>query len=131
MPRDPRPTVALIAHDAAKPALLDWAARHETALAACRLLATGTTGTRLRERFPTLDIETVLSGPRGGDLQIGSRIAEGRVAALVFLTDPLWAQPHEPDVRALIRVATLANIPVAVNLASAELLATALPSLGA
>jgi len=118
-----RLTVALIAHDTSKPKLLDWVARHEAVLRRFRLVATGTTGARIAERFPGLSMEALLSGPLGGDLQIGSRIAVGDVAALVFLFDPLWAQPHEPDVRALIRIAALRDIPVALNLATAELLA--------
>lgn len=127
MPPPPAaPTIALIAHDAAKAALLEWAERHRSLLARCRVIATGTTASRLRERFPELDVEAVLSGPRGGDLQIGGRIAEGTIAAVVFLTDPLAAQPHEPDVRALIRVATLVNVPVAVNVATADILGAAL-----
>jgi len=124
-----RPTVALIAHDTSKPLLLDWMARHEAALARFHLIATGTTGARIAERFPALDVEPVLSGPLGGDLQIGSRIAAGHVLGLVFLFDPLWAQPHEPDVRALIRIAALRDIPVALNLATAELLAMHLAGL--
>lgn len=119
-------TIALIAHDATKPALIAWAERHRALLAPHAILATGTTGARLAERCPELRIERVLSGPRGGDLQIGARVAEGRVDAIVFLFDPLTAQPHEPDVRALIRVAALANLPIAVNLAGAEILAGAL-----
>lgn len=124
-------SLALIAHDASKPVLLDWVARHRVALRAFHLVATGTTGALIAERFPDLSVEPVLSGPRGGDLQIGARLAEGHIAGMVFLFDPLWAQPHEPDVRALIRVAALANIPVALNLATANLLAAALPTLGA
>lgn len=128
-PAAPRLTVALIAHDTSKPKLLDWVARHEPVLARFHLIATGTTGARIAERFPALDVEPVLSGPLGGDLQIGSRIASGDVVALVFLFDPLWAQPHEPDVRALIRIAALRDIPVALNLATAELLAQCLAGL--
>ena len=120
-------TIALIAHDATKPALADWAERHRRALAPHAILATGTTGGLLGGRCPELRIESVLSGPKGGDLQIGARVAEGRVDAIVFLFDPLASQPHEPDVRALIRVAALRDVPIAVNLAGAEILAAALP----
>jgi methylglyoxal synthase len=123
-------TIALIAHDTRKSTLVDWVGRHLAVLAPHRLIATGTTGARILARFPELDLETMLSGPEGGDQQIGARIAEGRVAAVVFLFDPLWAQPHEPDVRALIRIAALRDVPIAVNLATAELLAAALPGLG-
>ncbi|MBW8270750.1 methylglyoxal synthase [Caldovatus aquaticus] len=124
-------TIALVAHDAAKPALVEWVGRHIGLLRPHHLLATGTTGARLRERYPELRIEAVLSGPLGGDQQIGARVAEGRVDAIVFLFDPLWAQPHEPDVRALIRIAALRDVPIAVNLATAELLAAALPGMAA
>ncbi len=124
-------TIAVIAHDASKPALVDWVGRHIGALRPHRLLATGTTGARIRERYPDLRVEAVLSGPLGGDQQIGARVAEGRVDAIVFLFDPLWAQPHEPDVRALIRIAALRDVPIAVNPATAELLAAALPGMAA
>ena len=123
--------IALIAHDTLKDALVDWVGRHHAALARHRLLATGTTGGRILDRCPELSLERLLSGPQGGDQQIGARIAEGRVDAMVFLFDPLWAQPHEPDVRALIRIAALRDLPIAVNLATAELLAAALPGLEA
>jgi methylglyoxal synthase len=124
-------TIALIAHDATKPALIEWTARHRALLAPHAILATGTTGARLKERCPELRIEAVLSGPRGGDLQIGGRVAEGRVDAIVFLFDPLASQPHEPDVRALIRVAALRDVPIAVNLSGAEILVAALEALEA
>jgi methylglyoxal synthase len=124
-------TIAVIAHDASKPALVEWVSRHIEVLRPHRLIATGTTGARIRERHPDLPIEKVLSGPLGGDQQIGARVAEGRVDAIVFLFDPLWAQPHEPDVRALIRIATLRDVPIAVNPATAEILAAALPRLAA
>lgn len=121
--------IALIAHDTLKDALVEWVGRHRAELARHQLLATGTTGGRILDRCPELSLERLLSGPQGGDQQIGARIAEGRVDAMVFLFDPLWAQPHEPDVRALIRIAALRDLPVAVNLATAELLAAALPGL--
>lgn len=124
-----RLTIALIAHDSRKPMLADWVGRHRDVLAPHLLLTTGTTGARIAERFPELAVERLLSGPLGGDQQIGARIAEGQVDAMVFLFDPLWAQPHEPDVRALIRIAALRDVPVALNLATAEMLAAALPRL--
>ena len=124
-------TIAVIAHDTSKPALVDWVGRHGAALRPHRLLATGTTGARIAERHPDLQVEAVLSGPLGGDQQIGARVAEGRVDAIVFLFDPLWAQPHEPDVRALIRIAALRDVPIALNPASADLLAAALPGMAA
>jgi methylglyoxal synthase len=122
-------TLALIAHDACKPVLADWAVRHMALLVPHRILATATIGGVLRRHCPALRVEAVLSGPRGGDLQIGARVAEGAVSAVVFLFDPLLAQPHEPDVRALIRICALHDVPIAVNLASAEILAQALPLL--
>jgi methylglyoxal synthase len=124
-------TLALVAHDATKPALAEWVERHRAVLAPHRILATGTTGGLLARRCPELRIDAVLSGPKGGDLQIGARVAEGGVDAIVFLFDPLQAQPHEPDVRALIRVAALRDVPIAVNLAGAEILAAALPGMTA
>ena len=99
--------LALVAHDTKKDALIAWAERHRSLLSGHRILATGTTGQRLKEAIPELKVERVLSGPLGGDLQIGARIAEKRVDALIFLIDPLWAQPHEPDVRALMRIAAV------------------------
>jgi methylglyoxal synthase len=123
-------TIALIAHDATKQVLADWTERNRARLAPHAILSTGTTGGRLKERCPELQVESVLSGPKGGDLQIGARVAEGGVDAIVFLFDPLASQPHEPDVRALIRVAALKNVPIAVNLAGAEILAAALEGMG-
>ncbi len=117
------PRVALIAHDHRKDALLQWAADHLDRLVRCELVATGTTGLRL-QRDLGLDVECLRSGPMGGDLQIGARIAEGRLDALVFFWDPLEPQPHDPDVKALLRAATVWDIPTACNRATADLVAT-------
>ncbi|HEY1487914.1 MAG TPA: methylglyoxal synthase [Micromonosporaceae bacterium] len=111
--------IALIAHDSCKQDMVDWARFNRAILAGHRLYATGTTGGLLIERVG-LDVTRFRSGPHGGDQQIGSRIAEGEVGLLVFFWDPLAAQPHEPDVRALLRLAVLANIPVACNRATAD-----------
>jgi methylglyoxal synthase len=111
--------IALIAHDSCKPDMVDWARFNRAILREHRLYATGTTGGLLVDEVG-LDITRFRSGPHGGDQQIGSRIAEGEVDLLVFLWDPLAAQPHEPDVRALLRLAVLANIPVACNRATAN-----------
>ena len=119
--------LALVAHDTKKDALIAWAERHRSLLSGHRILATGTTGPRLKEAIPELKVERVLSGPLGGDLQIGARIAEKRVDALIFLIDPLWAQPHEPDVRALMRIAAVHDVPMATNLSTAEALAATWP----
>ncbi len=114
--------IALVAHDAKKPALAEFAAAHAARLAPHTLIATATTGGVLHARCPGLTVETVLSGPLGGDQQIGAMIAEGRLDALVFFSDPLTAQPHDPDVKALIRIAQVRDIPVALNPATAALL---------
>ncbi|MGL6073102.1 MAG: methylglyoxal synthase [Fimbriiglobus sp.] len=113
--------LALVAHDARKPTMIEWAKQHRETLARCELFATGTTG-KLIEEATGLRVTKFLSGPMGGDLQLGGAIAEGKLDALVFLWDPLSAQPHDPDVRALIRVAVVWNIPVACNLATANML---------
>lgn len=113
-------TVALVAHDRMKAALEDWAAAHEADLSICRLIATGTTGARIMQRCPTLVVERMLSGPLGGDQQIGAMIAEGRVDVLVFFVDPLSPQPHDVDVRALMRMAILTDTPAAFNPATAN-----------
>ncbi|MFD9880529.1 methylglyoxal synthase [Streptomyces alboflavus] len=116
-------TVALVAHDAKKAELLDWAARHQEALRGCRLVATRTTGELLARRLG-LRAHLVASGPLGGDQQIGAMIVEERIALLVFFTDPLGTQPHESDVRALHRLAVVHDVPLASNPASADVLLT-------
>jgi methylglyoxal synthase len=117
--------VALVAHDAKKSALVAFAQRHRTHFKDWELLATASTGEALRDATG-LRIRTVLAGPHGGDVQIGAEIAAGEVDALIFLRDPLTAQPHEPDIAALLRVADVHNVAAATNLASAECLVRAL-----
>ncbi|MCO4891865.1 MULTISPECIES: methylglyoxal synthase [Cupriavidus] len=116
-----RPRIALIAHDHKKDDIVAFAARHRDFLSQCELLATGTTGGRLIDEVG-LDVTRMLSGPWGGDLQIGAQLAEGRVSAVVFLRDPMTPQPHEPDINALVRACDVHNVPCATNVASAELL---------
>ncbi|WP_174549311.1 methylglyoxal synthase [Cupriavidus nantongensis] len=116
-----RPRIALIAHDHKKDDIVAFAARHRAFLSQCELLATGTTGGRLIDEVG-LDVMRMLSGPWGGDLQIGAQLAEGRVSAVVFLRDPMTPQPHEPDINALVRACDVHNVPCATNVASAELL---------
>lgn len=116
-------TIALVAHDARKAVLLEWATHNREILADHRLVATGTTGQMLAEQVG-LDVVRLESGPLGGDMQLGAMVADGAVDVLVFLWDPLAAQPHEPDVRALLRIATLWNVPMACNRATADLLVT-------
>jgi methylglyoxal synthase len=118
----------MVAHDHCKPDLLDWARFNRDLLARHRSAATGTTG-RLLERELALEVELLRSGPLGGDLQIGARIVEGGIDLLVFFWDPLEAQPHDPDVRALLRIAVVWNVPVASNRATADFLVSS-PLLG-
>lgn len=115
------PTLGLVAHDSRKQALLRWAKDHREQLAAWSLCGTGTTGA-LIEKELGLPVKKFLSGPLGGDLQIGAEIAEQRLDLLIFFWDPLESQPHDPDVKALLRVAVLWNVPVAMSEASADLL---------
>lgn len=114
-------TIALIAHDNCKVDLVEWAAYNRDSLAGHHLIATGTTGTVLTHEVG-LQVTCVNSGPLGGDLQIGAMVAEGAVDMLVFFWDPLEPQPHDPDVKALLRIATLRNIPAACNRATADFL---------
>jgi len=114
-----RKTIALVAHDNCKADLVEWAEYNRHALAGHRLVATGTTGTILQHELG-LSVDRLQSGPLGGDMQIGARISEGAIDAMVFFWDPLEAQPHDPDVRALLRIAVVWNIPVACNRASAD-----------
>jgi methylglyoxal synthase len=117
----PLPVIALIAHDAKKTDLLRLLRGHRTLIDGCRLLATRTTGQLLRLELG-LPVELVASGPMGGDLQIGARIVGEKVDAVVFLRDPLTAHPHEPDIQALLKVCDVHQVPVATNLAAAEIL---------
>ncbi|ELY57582.1 methylglyoxal synthase [Natronolimnohabitans innermongolicus JCM 12255] len=113
--------VALIAHDETKPDLIDFAREHESQLSEYELVATGTTGKRLQEDVG-LEVDRKQSGPLGGDLQIGAEVADDRLDGIVFLRDPLRAQPHEPDISALLRICDVHDTALATNLASATFL---------
>jgi methylglyoxal synthase len=114
-------TLALIAHDHKKPQVVAWATAHRGTLAAFRLVGTRHTARLLREKVG-LDVEEVLAGAEGGDTQIAARVATGTVAAVFFFVDPLAAQPHDPDIRALLRVCNVHDVPLATNLATADLM---------
>lgn len=113
--------IALIAHDKKKDAMIDLAIRYRETLSKHDLCATGTTGTLVMGETG-LKIKRMKSGPLGGDQQIGSMIAEGRLDMVIFLRDPLTAQPHEPDVSALLRLCDVQNIPLATNVNSAQIM---------
>lgn len=113
--------VALIAHDKKKEEIIHFAKKHKDILKNHELVATGTTGLKINEATG-LEVHRYLSGPYGGDQQIGGSLAEGDIDLVIFLRDPLTAQPHEPDVSALIRICDVHKVPVATNIGTAEIL---------
>ncbi|HTF18003.1 MAG TPA: methylglyoxal synthase [Chryseolinea sp.] len=113
--------IALIAHDNKKKELIDWTRIHLASMLRCEIYATGTTGRLLADELG-LAVHRLHSGPLGGDQQIGALISEGKVDLLVFFWDPLEPLPHDPDIKALLRLAVVWNIPVACNRATADIL---------
>jgi len=115
----PHKHIALVAHDNKKRDLIEWAKYNRDLLALHKIFATGTTGKVLEQELG-IEITKLQSGPLGGDQQIGSKIVEGEINFLIFFWDPLEAQPHDPDVKALLRMALVWNIPIACNRSSAD-----------
>ncbi len=118
-------TIALIAHDGKKDDMVRFVQAHRELLARFHLMATGTTGERVQQATG-LDVQRMLSGPYGGDAEIAAQVAEGHVAAVIFLVDPLYAHPHEPDIQGLQRICNVHNIPLATNEATASLVVAGL-----
>ncbi|CAM2160877.1 MULTISPECIES: methylglyoxal synthase [Paraburkholderia] len=113
--------VALIAHDHKKDDIVRLTGEYVDTLRRCALLATGTTGGRI-EAAHGLNVERMLSGPHGGDLQIGAQLAEGKVDVVIFLRDPMTPQPHEPDINALVRACDVHDVPCATNISTARMI---------
>lgn len=124
MLNDDRKILALIAHDGKKADMVAFATFNRDTLAQHRLVATATTGRLLRDKVG-LEVESCLSGPLGGDVQIAARIAGGEVAAVLFLVDPLDKHPHDPDIQAIQRVCNVHDVPLATNVATADLIISA------
>ena len=115
--------IAIIAHDNKKPEIIEWAKKNVEVLRKFELCGTGTTSKRVSEATG-LNVKGYLSGPLGGDQQIGAFVAEGKIDIVVFFCDPLQAQPHDPDVKALLRIANVYNVPIATNPATADMVIT-------
>lgn len=114
-------TIALIAHDKKKDEMLEFVEHHKELLEKFHLVATRTTGTLIKENLG-LEVETMMSGPLGGDQQIGALVATEQIQYVIFLRDPLTSQPHEPDINALLRLCDVHNIPLATNRKSAHIM---------
>ena len=112
-------TIALIAHDNKKTEIIEWAVKNKEILSRYDLCGTGTTA-KLVSEATGLNVKRYLSGPLGGDLEIGAKTAEGEIDVIIFLWDPLQTQPHDPDVKALLRIAVEYDVPIATNVATAN-----------
>ena len=112
-------TIALIAHDNKKSEIVNWALKNKETLAKYELCGTGTTAKLIAEATD-LKVKRYLSGPLGGDQQIGAKVAEGKIDVVIFFWDPLESQPHDPDVKALLRISVVYDIPIATNRATAD-----------
>ncbi len=112
--------IALIAHDNKKPEIIEWAKKNKEILKNFELCGTGTTAKRISEATG-LEVFGYFSGPLGGDQQIGALVAEGKIDFVVFFCDPLTAQPHDPDVKALLRITNVYDVPIATNVSTADL----------
>ena len=121
--------IALIAHDEKKNSLVAFVVKHRDHLSEYEIVATNTTGTSI-EHATGMRVWKMLSGPLGGDLQIGAMIAEDKISAVIFLRDPLTAHPHEPDINALLKVCDTHDVPLATNLSTAEMIISCLSQAG-
>jgi methylglyoxal synthase len=121
MSGDRAPRVAIIAHDGKKADLVAFATFNRERLKRCRVIATGTTGRLLMEKVG-LAVERLESGPHGGDVQIANRVVEGVVDVVLFIVDPLDKHPHDPDIQTLMRICNVRNVPLATNIATADIL---------
>lgn len=117
---------ALVAHDARKDELVAWVGRHQNQFSDVRIVSTGTTGGRISDAYPKLDVTCLKSGPLGGDQQIGALICEEKLDALIFFVDPLSPMPHDVDVKALTRLATVYDLPMACSQSTADLVVNGL-----
>ena len=117
--------IALIAHDGRKSQMVEWAKQNQGMLNNFELCGTGTTAKRISEATGLI-VKGFLSGPLGGDQQIGALVAQGEIDCVVFFCDPLTAQPHDPDVKALLRIANVYDVPIATNVSTADLVIKAL-----